>query len=179
MDLVFRSGKQHPRFVPNALLVESLRVCPLGSLCLTGRVESRARSRRYVEARCSRCETLRWLLVDNVKAGKTTDCSCKPHKYEGVPAAVVRTLGQRFDAMVQRCERDTHVSSAHYKGRGVRVLFESREHFIRWALAKWPSQSFKGLVFDREDNDGSYSPENLRLVTQSVNVRNGRRWSTT
>src|SRR3990172_2023624 len=179
MDLVFHSGKRHPRFVPNASLVEGLRDLPLGWLSLTGKVESRGRSRRDVEARCSRCAELRWLLVDNVKAGKTTDCACKPHKYVTASRSVVETLGQRYDAMVQRCERDTHVSYRHYKDRGIRVCFESWEHFIRWALAKWPSETFEGLVFDRVDNDGSYSPENLRLTTQSVNVRNGRRWSTT
>lgn len=149
---------------------------PLGTLVLSGNVKiernESGRWMRYVEAACSVCTATRWLLVWNVEAGKTTSCACQRNrKYHDGRA---ETLGQRFDAMVQRCERDTHVSSALYKGRGIKVLFKSREHFIRWALRKWPDTDFKGLVFDRKNNDGHYEPTNLRLVTQRENLKNRR-----
>jgi hypothetical protein len=91
-------------------------------------------------------------------------------KFGGDPR--VHTLGARYDAMVQRCNRDTHVSSHRYKGRGIEVRFETREVFIRWALATYPDSDFKKLVFDRIDNNGHYEPSNLRLTTYSVNLRN-------
>jgi hypothetical protein len=76
--------------------------------------------------------------------------------------------------MVQRCERDTHWQSHDYKGRGIKVLFPSREAFVRWAMETWPDEDFKGLEFDRIDNDGHYSPDNLRLVTSRENKLNSR-----
>jgi hypothetical protein len=33
------------------------------------------------------------------------------------------------------------------------------------ALEKWPNTDFKGLEFDRVNNDGPYSPDNLQLLT--------------
>ena len=113
--------------------------------------------------------------MDNVLGGKTTNCTCQ-RKYGGDPRA--RTLGQRYDAMVQRCRRWSHVSSHNYKGRGIEVRFASREDFVRWALAKWPTASFKGVDIDRINNDGHYEPSNLRLATRSENLRNRSRSST-
>lgn len=170
----FRSGSSHPRYRSDEVLLQELEKHALTSLALTGRIKQGERSRRYCEALCSECETLQWILVDNILSGKTTNCRCQRHrKYPiGSPA---ETLGRRYDAMVQRCERDTHVSSHNYKGRGIKVLFRSREDFIGWALAKWPDETFKGKDFDRIDNDGHYSRRNLRLVSRSTNLRNRRK----
>ena len=169
----FGSGTAHPRWRSDESLLAEMRRIRLGSLSLTGRLEKRERSRRYCEAVCSVCGESRWILVDNILCGKTTNCRCQTRKYpRGAP---VETLGQRYDAMVQRCERWTHRSSRHYKGRGIRVLFPTRQSFIEWALTKWPSETFKGKDFDRINNDGDYCPENLRLVSRSENLKNRRR----
>jgi hypothetical protein len=84
-------------------------------------------------------------------------------------------LGQRYDATIQRCRKLTHVSSGNYVGRGIEVRFRSREEFIWWALRKYPESDFKGLDFDRIDDDGHYEPDNLRSVPRSVNLLNTRR----
>jgi hypothetical protein len=130
----------------------------------------------YVEAKCSICKDVRWLLVWNVTSGKTTTCDCRRCRKYDDPRS--ETLGVRYDTMVQRCTRDTHKSSEHYKGRGIKVLFKSREHFIRWALKKWPTEDFRKLHIDRINNDGHYEPRNLRLATPSENQlnRRPRRW---
>src|SRR3990167_9685967 len=72
---VYRSGASHPRYVPDKLLLEQLAGCPLGTLRLTGVVHLGPRSRRYVAAVCGACKKERWLLVDNVKASKSTNCT--------------------------------------------------------------------------------------------------------
>jgi hypothetical protein len=77
--------------------------------------------------------------------------------------------------MMQRCYKTTHVSSQDYKGRGIKVLFENRRDFVTWAVTQWPEETFKGKDFDRRDNDGDYSKENLRLVTRSENLLNRRK----
>jgi hypothetical protein len=121
---------------------------------------------------CIVCKRVRWVLTWNVFAGKTTNCTCQKGKYKDPRA---ETLGDRYDAMVQRCERDTHVSSHHYKGRGIKVLFESREHFVRWALETFRTTDFVGMDFDRVNNDGHYEPGNLRLVSRRENLANRAR----
>jgi hypothetical protein len=75
---------------------------------------------------------------------------------------------------MQRCYRETHLQHQDYKGRGITVEFQSREHFIRWALAEYPDTDFKGMEFDRKDNDGPYSPDNLQLVSSQKNKLNKR-----
>jgi hypothetical protein len=172
----FPSGWRHPKAIDLREREKELLHWRLGTLTLlSGTLRRAERSRQVIKASCSACGLTRELLVDNVISKKTTGCRCQRGKKYFDPRS--DTLGARYDAMVQRCTRDTHVSSRHYKGRGVRVLFKSREDFIRWALKKYPNTDFKGLVFDRRDNEGHYSKSNLRLTTQSINIRNGRRWS--
>lgn len=110
----------------------------------------------------------------NMEIGLSVKCRCASAavKYQDRRAAM---LANRYQCMVQRCERETHKCHRNYKGRGIKVLFKSCEDFVRWALEKWPDESFKKLEFDRIDNNGHYSPENLRLVTSSVNKMNTRR----
>ena len=63
---------------------------------------------------------------------------------------------------------------AYYAGRGIIVCDEWRSSFKpfeTWALAN----GYKpGLQLDRIDNNGNYSPENCRFVTQTQNNRNRR-----
>jgi len=122
-----------------------------------------------LQVTCTRCgkEKKKWLC--NLERGLGARCGCHrardPIRY---------TLAIRYNAMIQRCYKDTHVSSHNYKGRGIKVEFESRQDFITWARATWPNETFKGLDFDRIDNDGNYSKTNLRLVTRSINHLNRR-----
>lgn len=139
---------------------------------LTGRLERRG-THMHCEVHCNECGKTQWIEAQSIVGGKSSRCVClRCRKYpKGAP---VKTLGERYDAMVQRCTRDTHVSSHHYKGRGIKVLFKSRQHFIDWALMNWSWDEFKGKDFDRIDNDGHYEPENLRLVTRHENLMNRR-----
>ena len=171
----FGSGEQHPRYRSDEQLLIELAKHPLKSLELTGRIERRARSRRYCEVICSECKQIQWILADNILSNKTKNCRCQRHRKYPINSAA-KLLGQRYDAMKQRCERDTHVSSHNYKDRGIKVLFYSRRHFIDWALKKWGSnlETYKNKHFDRANNDGDYEPDNLGLVTPSENMRNRR-----
>jgi hypothetical protein len=169
----FPSGDLHPRSIDLTEREYEVSQMDLGTLRILPRTIIRDnRSRLKIKAYCVACGETRILHVDNVRAGKTKSCTCQRNRKYHDPRA--ETLGQRYDAMVQRCERDTHVSSHNYKGRGIRVEFQSREHFVRWALEKFPDTDFKGLDFDRIDNDGHYSPHNLRLANRSANLRNRR-----
>lgn len=120
---------------------------------------------------CAFCGEQKYRLISTLRKRPTAGCACKG---VGQWAGDQRTriLGERYDSMVQRCTRDSHRSSHLYKGRGIRVLFESRAAFVKWALDSYPDAAFTRMDFDRIDNDGHYSPDNLRLVTRKQNIRN-------
>lgn len=167
----FPSGWRHPKAVPWHVLRERLSLLQLHGVTLYLSTLRRSGRYRLVRGRCHLCGKVKTFYVDNLLSGKSHGCRCVPkRKYGGDLRA--EGLGQRYDAMVQRCYRDTHVSSHRYKGRGIKVLFRSREHFIRWALDTYPDSTFEGLDFDRTDNNGHYEPKNLRLVSRRENLRN-------
>jgi hypothetical protein len=166
----------HSGMSPKALKLGAreaeLRRMPIGTLTVIEGSIRREAGRTIVDASCSACQRTFAIHAENLRAGRTRSCRCQRNLKYHDPRAEM--LGRRYDAMVQRCERDTHKQSHDYNGRGIKVLFESRESFVRWALAKWPDTDFKGLEFDRINNDGNYSPDNLKLSTPRQNKLNTR-----
>ena len=80
-----------------------------------------------------------------------------------------------WSSMVQRCYNPKCKSFGRYGGRGIGVSDQWRFSsltFVQWALANgWR----KGLLLDRIDNDGAYSPVNCQFVTyreSNLNRRN-------
>lgn len=126
----------------------------------------------FVLTECLDCGARREKELRNMEKGFSSKCQCKNAGWYGDKRAY--TLGCRYSSMVQRCERDTHVSSHNYKDRGIKVEFSSRREFILWALETWPDEDFKGKDFDRIDNEGNYSKTNLRLVDRTTNLLNRR-----
>lgn len=169
----FVSGPDHPRTSDLSKVMNELLQNEYGRLRLRSSTIRREGRYRKIDADCVACGRSFSLYVDALLSGKTTNCRCQRAKKYHDPRSV--TLGRRYDAIVQRCERDTHVSSHNYKGRGIKNKFRSREHFVRWALKRYPYSDFEGLDFDRIDNDGHYEPDNLRLVDRSTNLLNRER----
>ncbi|MGA2876210.1 MAG: hypothetical protein ABSE82_11815 [Nitrososphaerales archaeon] len=125
---------------------------------------------RFIDAMCSYCKKLKRYNVDSLLRGTTKACACQRNlKYGDDPRA--DTLGEIYTRIVRRCNRNSHKQSNDHKGNG-KCTFESREHFIRWALDTWHDTDFKGLGFERVDDHGDYSPDNLRLVTSKEKQRN-------
>src|SRR5919109_3646724 len=161
-----------PKALKLATREAELRRMPTGTLTIIQGSIRREAGRTIIDVTCSACQQTFAIHAENIRAGRTRSCRCQRNRKYHDPRAEM--LGRRYDAMVQRCERDTHKQSHDYKGRGIKVLFESREAFVRWALKKWPDTNFKGLEFDRIDNNGHYAPDNLRLVTPRENKLNTR-----
>lgn len=83
-------------------------------------------------------------------------------------------LYQVWCGMKQRCSYAKHVSYANYGARGIQVCPQWLNDFAafrEWAEAHGYQQ---GLLLDRENNDGSYSPQNCRWVTAFRSVANRR-----
>ena len=83
------------------------------------------------------------------------------------------SLYNRWVIMRQRCNNSNTNDYAHYGGRGIRVCDEWNdfEKFKSWAMSNGYRE---GLMLDRKNNDGDYTPENCRWVDYSTNEFNRR-----
>lgn len=142
------------------------------------------RSYWLVRGTCERCGETRTIYVDNILSGKTSGCPCyRAYKHGGTKGAryeneAARRLGERYDAMVQRCRNPKNATYRRYGARGIELRFADRAAFIAYCLEALPHRDYLGVQIDRTDNDGHYEPGNLRLVDQATNLRNTRRTKT-
>lgn len=67
------------------------------------------------------------------------------------------------DSMMARCYRPKCASYKRYGGRGISVCkrWHDRERFFKDMLPTWS----KGLILDRINVDGNYTPKNVRWAT--------------
>jgi len=102
--------------------------------------------------------------------GRITSCGCFKRKRSGLSKTL---LGMVWRSMIQRCHGE-HKSNNNYKDRGIKVCDNWRNslvEFYNWSIKNGYQ---KGLTIDRINNDGDYSPENCRWVTNKVNCQNRR-----
>lgn len=80
-----------------------------------------------------------------------------------------------WSSIKQRCYNPKAIGFKYWGGRGIRMCqawLRSPEKFIRWALAHgWK----RGLLIDRKNNDGNYTPGNCRFLTRANSNRNRRK----
>lgn len=120
---------------------------------------------------CGNTTSVRLVALRRTK-NNTTSCGCLTgktitHGWSAHP------LYRVWTCMKRRCDDPSDRKYQDYGGRGISVCQEwyTMQTFIDWALANgWA----KGLQIDRRENNGNYTPDNCRFVTQSVNMRNTR-----
>lgn len=128
----------------------------------------------FVPCRC-KCGFYRAIRIHMLLNNHTKSCGCRPNKHNlihGEAGRETRThLYTTWHGMKERCSNPKRPYYERYGGRGISVCkeWEKFEPFRDWAQKNGYSPK---LQIDRIDNDGNYSPENCRWVTQSENKRN-------
>jgi len=135
--------------------------------------------RKKVEVTCPSCDYKR--LAQMRSRGLVRMCrSCKIKLRRSEKVWATRgvlhlesytPLYRVWNAMKQRCDLSTNVSYHRYGGRGINYCQEWKEFvpFRDWAMQNGYA---KGLLLDRQNNDGNYEPSNCRWVTPAVSAAN-------
>ena len=170
----FPSGSQHPDY--KHALDPHLVGKTFGWVTIISPEIIRQKKRIYVWTRCSGCSQEKWILLDNLRYGKSLGCQrcSQPHD----PRDAV--LGRRYDAIISRCGNPASRHWDRYGGRGIQCKFASRREFVLWVRENLPHKDYRGAEIDRVDNNGHYEPGNLRLASRSQQLRNTSRnvWTT-
>ena len=97
--------------------------------------------------------------------------------YNGLPKSNDPKIKKRcvhltkiYDNIVARCTSPNHTSFYNYGGRGIRCDMTKHEFVEMFYLNELVDDP--GYEFDRIDNDGNYSKDNIRLVTCRTNSTN-------
>jgi hypothetical protein len=116
------------------------------------------------------CGKKRIVVLDNLLRGKAKSCGCKRGKH----FKSYHSLYSIWNHMKQRCINPNNRMYRYYGGRGIMVCQEwinDFDVFYNWAVSNGYT---KELTIDRENNEGNYTPENCRFVTNKVQQNNRR-----
>lgn len=128
-----------------------------------------------------RAEKLHWICrcecgtekpVDggSLRRGDTKSCGCLRVGSRTTHGLKSHPLYGVWSTMRRRCENPNTEKYRVYGGRGIKVC-ERWKNFQNFYDDMSPTY-VQGLQIDREDNDGDYSPDNCRWVTNRQNSRN-------
>lgn len=149
-----------------------------GRLTVMHRVDGgeHGKSVRWV-CRCD-CGKEKSVISCDLRSGKTLSCTCLARE-----KLVLRNyrhglsdhpLHAIWSAMLNRCRNKNDKRYATYGGRGIHVEWKSFEDFYRDVSSGYEAhkKNNTSTTLDRVDNDGPYSRENCRWVTNKENCNN-------
>ena len=118
------------------------------------------------KAKCTRCG---YITEHATLQTLQKDIPCMQHIKTKWPNT---KLKYTFENMHARCYNPNTARYDRYGGRGIKICDEwlyDRNKFIDWAMNNGFADD---LTIDRIDNDGDYTPDNCRWVSQADNNRN-------
>lgn len=129
---------------------------------LESRRNSSGQMKRFWNCLC-RCGNFKVLYTREITRKVPKHCGCN---YKGL---YKHSLYRTWRNIKSRCYNKNVRSYAQYGAKGIGICSEwinSPELFISWSLsAGWKH----GLVIDRVDHNGNYSPDNCRFISASDN----------
>jgi hypothetical protein len=134
---------------------------------------------KLVTYTCPTCGAKRKLKFRQGLVNTNKDC----HSCAGVKQRLARRTGSPlredplymvWGGMKQRCYYKAKNRYKDYGGRGIRVDEEWRENFPAFKAWMESNGYHKGMILDRINVNGNYSPSNCRLITQERNGENKR-----
>lgn len=115
---------------------------------------------------------------DSLRGNDTLSCGCLMIE-RTVEANTKHGMWQEhlygsWHSMIQRCTNPNVKSYARYGGRGIKVCREWRDSFETYYADVSQIEGFgaEGVTLDRIDNNGDYTPGNVRWASATVQERN-------
>ena len=125
---------------------------------------------RYGLYECQYCGKEFEAMTKAIKSGHTKSCGCQ--KGGRIHGLTNNQFYVTWNDMIRRCTNLKHKSYPNYGGRGITVcdVWTDVRNFITWCESTY----IEGMSLDRIDNDGNYSPDNVRWADASTQALNKR-----
>ena len=119
---------------------------------------------------CQYCGKEFEAITKNIKKGNTRSCGCQNGgRVHGLANSQFYNTWKNMD---KRCNNPKNKDYKNYGARGITVCEEWLDvrNFITWCESTY----IEGMWLDRIDNDGNYSPDNVRWADASTQALNKR-----
>lgn len=130
---------------------------------------------KFLLCKCD-CGNEKIVRLKNLKSGISTNCGCKRSK-KTIDRNKTHNLRYSklypiWRGMKDRCYNKKNRNYKNYGGRGIKVCDEWKNSFLEFY--KFMGNPPQNKSIDRVNNDGDYTPENVRWATKQEQNENRR-----